>query len=62
MCIICRNEYNEDLTILNCSYCPKLTSLALHPPDPEGSSLLENLTTLNCSYCPKLTTIPLLEN
>jgi len=48
MCIICRKEYNVNLTILNCSNCQTLTSI------PE----LPNLTILNCSNCKSLTSIP----
>ena len=51
MCIICTKQYNNDLTILNCSGCTQVTSIPL----------LENLTELHCVNCINLTTIPRLE-
>ena len=49
MCIICRNEYDENTTELHC--CPKVTKIPLLP----------NLTVLNCSNT-KVTEIPVLPN
>ena len=49
MCIICRNEYDENTTELHC--CPKVTKIPLLP----------NLAHLNCGYT-KVTEIPLLPN
>ena len=52
MCIVCRGEYNDSTTTLNCSYCKNLTSL----PD------LPNVTELFCESCPSLTSLPALPN
>ena len=51
MCRICTDPLESlvNLTYLDCSYCPLLTSI---PPE------LVNLTQLYCSHCPLLTSIP----
>ena len=49
MCIICKKKYNNDTTVINCSYCTNVTSLPL----------LNNLTTLCCSGCTNLTSLAL---
>jgi Leucine-rich repeat (LRR) protein len=52
MCIICQTPDVStliNLTKLECSQCPQLTSIP---------STLINLTTLNCSECHLLTSIP----
>ncbi len=49
MCIICRKEYTDDITELNCDDCPLLQSIPLLP----------NLTTLDCYNCPLLQSLPL---
>lgn len=51
MCIICKGNYDLEMTTLDCSYCPNLTSLF-------STNFPINLTSLDCSFCPKLTTIP----
>jgi len=48
MCLICREENLEGRTVLECSCCPRLTSL---PPLPPG------LQALYCSFCPRLTSL-----
>jgi len=59
MCIICKGNYDVNMTILNCDSCPKLTSI----PDtrmvrmPLASSLT-HLVYLNCFSCPLLKSIP----
>jgi len=48
MCILC-SQYDVNITRLDCSDCPYITSI------PES---LTKLTTLFCCECPNLTTIP----
>jgi hypothetical protein len=54
MCKICTEppEKLDNLTYLNCSNCPLVTTIPA----------LANLTELNCYNCPLLTTIPALAN
>ena len=51
MCIICRKEYTNETTVIDCSWCTNLTSI------PQ----LDKLTRLNCN-CTKITSLPLLKN
>jgi len=71
MCRICYKDFDINTTKLECSYCPRLTTIPFLPKLTEldcsnclrltSIPSLLNLTRLFCSYCP-ITSIPSLPN
>ena len=68
MCVICRGEYDETTTEINCYWCKEVTSIpntltqltTLYCGDTNITSIPETLTQLKHLYCSstKITSIP----
>ena len=63
MCVICRKEYNENTTVINCDFCTTVTEIPILPnlqklyccyTNITEIPILPNLQKLNCTGCPWL--------